>query len=163
MMRLFKGPEARSHERCSLMYGQQPFPILRDEQNRKWDRYWLDDDTVEGDEAIPGFKCENTGTFVPETDVIIRPSNIVFVSAYHTERVYGGSEEGGWWYDSGELLECVDCHEREVKAVKARLEEKYAEYKSDVPLSSVLSDGTLSIDVGDFPGTSYPCAIPHYE
>jgi len=31
----------------------------------------------------------------------------VYVNAYLTDRRYGGPEEGGWWYDTGEPLASV--------------------------------------------------------
>jgi hypothetical protein len=33
--------------------------------------------------------------------------NRLFVNVYLVSRVYGGPEEGGWWYDSGEPLASV--------------------------------------------------------
>ena len=29
----------------------------------------------------------------------------LYVNVYQVERAYGGSEEGGWWYDTGTVLE----------------------------------------------------------
>ena len=29
----------------------------------------------------------------------------LYVNVYQVERAYGGSEEGGWWYDAGTVLE----------------------------------------------------------
>lgn len=39
-------------------------------------------------------------------------SEISYVSAYAVERLYGGPEEGGWWYDSGTLIDVVKCFNR---------------------------------------------------
>lgn len=34
------------------------------------------------------------------------PREILYVSLDELSRNYGGPEEGGWWYDSGEVVEC---------------------------------------------------------
>ena len=33
---------------------------------------------------------------------------IWYVNIYETNRAYGGPEEGGWYYDTGDLLECKE-------------------------------------------------------
>lgn len=40
-------------------------------------------------------------------------SEISYVSAYEVERHYGGPEEGGWWFDSGTLVDVVKCFNRD--------------------------------------------------
>lgn len=37
---------------------------------------------------------------------IIDTGDIVYVNVYDLTRHYGGPEEGGWWYDTGDLIRC---------------------------------------------------------
>jgi hypothetical protein len=32
---------------------------------------------------------------------------MLYLNAYLVSRVYGGPEEGGWWYDAGEPIACI--------------------------------------------------------
>jgi hypothetical protein len=151
MLRLFKGPDGRANE-------AHMFPTLRDEQNRRWEYEERDENT------IPGWYCEEIDSFVPEQDVIVHDSPVVWVNAYLTNLAYGGVEEGGWWYQCGELLESVQSHERDSEEVRERLLAKWVgEDDADRDLSSVNCTGKLRVSVEDFPGASYPKVTPHYE
>jgi hypothetical protein len=39
------------------------------------------------------------------------------VSEYAVDRLYGGPEEGGWWYDSPEFVRVVHRHSSEERAI----------------------------------------------
>lgn len=160
MYRLFEGPNSRENNDPNdrLDDGMR---TVRDEQNRKWWRHAIEEEGK--DEATIGWRCEEDEKFVADEKVIVHPSDIVFVSAYHIDRAYGGPEEGGWWIDTGDLLECVECHVKESEAVATQLREKYSDHQSDIPISSVLSEGDLSITISNFPGKSYPEGPVHYE
>lgn len=87
----------------------------------------------------------------------------MFVTAYEVQLVYGGPEEGGWWYEAGDVLQVIECEEHEIEDAKASLKDTYADDYSGRPLSSVLSDGELRIVVDDQPGEPFPAERPHYE
>jgi hypothetical protein len=38
---------------------------------------------------------------------------------YEIDRAYGGSEEGGWWFDTGTLVRIHSVHRDEARAVTA--------------------------------------------
>lgn len=48
-------------------------------------------------------------------------NEIVRVRAYRVWRVYGGPEEGGWWYDQGEVIASRKCRRRHKGKVISRL------------------------------------------
>jgi hypothetical protein len=41
-----------------------------------------------------------------------------FVNVYEIYNLYGGPEEGGWWYEHGEPIESVRCDSMEEAVVK---------------------------------------------
>lgn len=93
------------------------------------------------------------------------------VAVYDVNRCFGGPEEGGWWYDSGELVRAVrlDRNEERAYAFARRLNAKlrsrtFGPNQGKRELSSVLSDGEYQADV--FEGTAprvFPERRPHYE
>jgi hypothetical protein len=87
-----------------------------------------------------------------------------WASAYLVFKNYGGPEEGGWWYEAGELLETVECKdEADAENVKAELLERYKDQDSPYPLESVLNTGTLRVIIEDEKGKDFPEVKPHYE
>lgn len=94
-----------------------------------------------------------------------------FIHKYTTQQAYGGSEEGGWWYDARDPVEdwapliftdeeeayqkCRDLHEEEYK----RREEEGANY------TSVLSYQWefYCYDVSNDQHPEQPNGRPHYE
>ena len=49
-----------------------------------------------------------------------RYNGYVFINVYRVNRDYGGPEEGGWWYDTGEF---VECHPVKPEDARAKYEE----------------------------------------
>jgi hypothetical protein len=87
-----------------------------------------------------------------------------FVNAYHVTREYGGPEEGGWWYDSREVLESVpipDRGEKEADRIADHLSVVYAHKNDPQPLSNVHSGGKLLVVIERKPGQD--TERPHYE
>lgn len=110
----------------------------------------------------------------------------VYVNAYLTNRAYGGPEEGGWWYDTGELLDTkpltlthpVGSDEDEVithrdlniddahavALIEIALWEKHEHLHDERhEVGSVICDGRLELSLDTGPGASYPQDRPHYE
>ena len=50
----------------------------------------------------------------------------VFVTAYEVTRMFGGCEEGGWWYNHYEPIETIPCMNKYSSEMEQALEEKYA-------------------------------------
>ena len=87
-----------------------------------------------------------------------------YANVYEMDRAYGGAEEGGWWYDVGELVHTEALPLAEA-AAKARIAELEAEYPNTGESSSVVYEGgDYRVFVEDEPGAPYfPATRPHYE
>jgi hypothetical protein len=86
-----------------------------------------------------------------------------YISVEHTEKRYGGPEEGGWWYNASERVETHMVHTLQTFI---RVMNRVARcYKNDnIPLSSVLSRGKYSVYVmHDVLPKNEPAVRPHYE
>lgn len=89
------------------------------------------------------------------------------VAVYDTDRHYGGPEEGGWWYDSRELVAIATATDSD-DATRIVEELGNGEYESKVSRYSVNYPGT-----GDYAMYVYepggmivhnePTERPHYE
>ena len=91
-------------------------------------------------------------------------SSTMFVNVYLVDRAYGGPEEGGWWYDYGQILAVYPVTSRSIGERLVRFLE-HCEYSNEGrrDISSVLSEGVYEIRIQDFPGESWPQQRPHYE
>ena len=88
-----------------------------------------------------------------------------YVNVYLVDRAFGGPEEGGWWYDCGQILQSVPCEtkqEAEEKAGELRKLEKYSN-EGRPEIDSVLSEGRYDVQVECLPGADYPSRRPYYE
>jgi hypothetical protein len=93
------------------------------------------------------------------------------VAVYDCYRSYGGSEEGGWWYDTGELCRIVKVFKSEDKAyeysrrLNAKLRSRaFGPNQGKRELSSVLSDGEYQALVFEDTCPRYfPEGRPRYE
>ncbi|MDJ0275976.1 hypothetical protein QLH51_04050 [Sphingomonas sp. 2R-10] len=100
------------------------------------------------------------------------------VAVYLTQRLYGGPEEGGWWYDASEL--CTDPaltafgitfpngHEYRARRmsveVQAHLDRDWNTGDHARSISSVLSAGRFEARVHDgWPPLAFPTERPRYE
>lgn len=66
-----------------------------------------------------------------------------WVSVYHVQQCYGGPEEGGWWYYHYNCIESHLVFWFQAERTAEKLRSKYP--KSNIPLTSVLSDGDYEI------------------
>ena len=93
------------------------------------------------------------------------------VSVYDTALAYGGPEEGGWWYDRGELVRTVRVFPSQERAyaysrrLNRRLQSRaFGPNQGKREKSSVLSDGEFEAHVHEnHAPASYPDRRPHYE
>jgi len=92
---------------------------------------------------------------------------ISFVGVYEVHRSYGGPEEGGWWYDSGELVEQFVCDDDEMPEFIAELKEKYPRQEPgsrDYYCNVLYTGGDYRIDWSRKPMPNhFPEVRPHYE
>ena len=86
----------------------------------------------------------------------------MYVNVYEVDRIYGGPEEGGWWYDAGEVMLSERFYDRD--AAEARVKELAEEYPNTGQVRSIIySGGDYRIYIEDEPGQNYPDHRPHYE
>lgn len=100
------------------------------------------------------------------------------VCVYLEDKAYGGPEEGGWWYNTGDPLPegtgeedmgYVDCARFFMEWTQARdwrkfLEEKLEPINKKRPsISSVLSQGMYTVKIGLGIPKAFPEHKPHYE
>jgi hypothetical protein len=80
------------------------------------------------------------------------------------DRLFGGPEEGGWWYDTFMPLRTFYVPTKQLPELKRRLE-KVVKHMNVIegrrPISSVLSDGYYVLLNGMV--EAYPIERPHYE
>ena len=98
------------------------------------------------------------------------PSNrtVYVVAVYLCDRAYGGPEEGGWWYDTGEMARIIRTFKDEDRAeayatrMNSLLNATINKGRRDI--SSVLSDGKYYAEVHkNIAPHHYPERRPHYE
>ena len=103
---------------------------------------------------------------------------LFWVACYLTSRSYGGSAEGGWWFDEGELVTDPDIYrtlggtprsfltEQEADAHAAELAPKLVLLNQNRPLKHAsTSRGIYEVHVlqaASLP-VAFPAARPHYE
>jgi hypothetical protein len=93
---------------------------------------------------------------------------VYIVAVYLCDRAYGGPEEGGWWYDTGELVRIIRTFKNEERAaahatrMNSLLNVTINKGRRDI--SSVLSDGKYYAEVHEnLAPQHYPAVRPHYE
>jgi hypothetical protein len=90
-----------------------------------------------------------------------------YLNAYLVDRNYGGPEEGGWWYDSGEPVASVPLPQfatpNYIEFVKQWLRTILGYMEGKRPLSSVIGGPELRIREEDDIARAWPEHRPHYE
>lgn len=88
-----------------------------------------------------------------------------FVNVYECNRAYGGAEEGGWWFDVGEIIVSTRFR-NEAEAVQwlshARLVAD-ANNEGNPDIDSVNCTGVMRACIERERGRDYPQTQPHYE
>lgn len=88
-----------------------------------------------------------------------------YINAYEVSRHYGGSEEGGWYYDAGAPLASIPVTTRaEANEAIARLYSTFrADYEDLRDRHSVIGEDDLEIYIERATAEHYPQRRPHYE
>jgi hypothetical protein len=108
-----------------------------------------------------------------------------YINVYETSQAYGGSEEGGWWYDVGEFKECKGIFVSRNTAIAAvnddsdKLERKGKYHMGMHSMDGVAPDGesddtylmrggrwgesSVNVRVEDHVGQDYPLERPYYS
>ncbi len=127
----------------------------------------LDDGRANSDHDFPVARFEHT--FCVDSGIVTRDVDgevMWFVNVYEVDRCYGGPEEGGWYYDAGQLLAtyAVSGQYGDAQALRERL--RNDEWANIGHASSVAYRGgqfELEITRGAPAPAFYPEGIPHYE
>jgi hypothetical protein len=127
------------------------------------------DEIVEGNPDPNGcFHLSNCDIVVPQghwRDATVPVEMVVYVNAYEVTRAYGGSEEGGWWYDVGEPLASVPLKVVAIDLLRAsslaevsketdRLEKLFATKRRDIK---------IRVRIESRMAKSFPEHMPQYE
>ena len=88
--------------------------------------------------------------------------DVYMIAAYVVERNYGGPEEGGWWFDSGTLVEVTACRLQDRMAAIEHMQKKYVRTGKRY---SVLGgqDHDIHVSKNEYPPLSFPANRLHYE
>lgn len=88
----------------------------------------------------------------------------VFVNVYEIDRCYGGPEEGGWWYDMGQVVTSRQVKEEDAERIRGELEIEYPKGTGRQDSGSVIYEGgDYRVCIEKVPGADYPAVTPHYE
>ena len=75
----------------------------------------------------------------------------MYINIYKITQCYGGAEEGGWWYNSGEFLKCVGMYSSRDRANKVAsiIKKQMKEYKPHYHMGNGPHDGVDPDGFGD--------------
>lgn len=101
------------------------------------------------------FACPNCayfGAFNPK----------VFVSVYEVNRIYGGPEEGGWWYDTYRLITSSKKMKKcRALTVQAELQEKWSQ-ENEGDINSVLGGANYHVYIEPVVGYHHDVKKQYY-
>lgn len=87
-----------------------------------------------------------------------------FVNVYEVDRIYGGPEEGGWYYDTGTVVISRQVPTGDANRVQNELEREWPRGHGQNDSNSVTyCGGDYRVWIEDVPGADYPKVSPHYE
>jgi hypothetical protein len=141
-----------------------------DEQEHQWRHETRHGSVLHVRATLEGWVVEVEPTH--QTEPAVLPVEKVwhsyrFVNAHAVDRNYGGPEEGGWWYDSGEPLASVPVTtEDEAATVEDRLRAILGpefEQPHGRNRFSVIGGADLQVTVSLEMARAWPDRRPHYE
>lgn len=125
-------------------------------------------DRIEADGYLDRFLSEHWNAWAGENihaDHVTRKDR--WVNIYLVDRVYGGPEEGGWWYTAGEPVESIYVPWSsfdEAAEIRDKSDDKCEKLNEGRrPISSVLSEGEYQARIEDHFAEPFPSEQPHYE
>jgi hypothetical protein len=131
-----------------------------------------------GETFVPNVYTEElkAGDYCPEcSDPEPNPSNSaklrvwdseIYVNVYLLDQAFGGREEGGWYFTTGEPVESRICDSWvEACEVFTKLESKYCGLNEEDrrDMYSVLSRGEYGVMIENHFACPFPECKPHYE
>ena len=89
-----------------------------------------------------------------------------YLNEYLTNKKFGGHEEGGWWYNTGEFVRSLSTHTK-LEEAEYHLKDwgPYLERKriNQFPPDSLLCSGYTQIFIEEEPGKDYPDTPPTFS
>jgi len=88
------------------------------------------------------------------------------INVYELDRRYGGPEEGGWWYDTGDLQASFPVwhlEDDEIDIMLALVKKQWHDPDARDIGSVLYSGGRYEVVVEPGEGKSWPEERPHYE
>ena len=156
-----------------------------------YDDDYYDDTPMGQEDDLADYNQNEADDYLHEgerEDVSVEES--LYVNVYEVHDNYGGPEEGGWYYDSGEVIKSYPvANQEEAEAVRTKLQQKYSiEQKDRKPFGSVQLnnpdekmspdweptsqaddesqvhyEGKVVVWIEDHPAKDFPDERPHYE
>lgn len=84
-----------------------------------------------------------------------------WVAVFEIDRCYGGPEEGGWWFDAGEVKQVVPASSYEqAEEIRDALSERWPSL--DNSSSVIYSGGDYRVGICKSYPEDYPQRVPHY-
>lgn len=121
-----------------------------------------------GNPMWDGEECTYCGVFqedyMEDTPKVQYAEGLTFVNVYEVDRIYGGPEEGGWYYDAGQLITSRQVPVDQAESVRDALEREYPKGTGrNASWSVCYSGGDYRVWIESAPGADYPAETPHYE
>lgn len=93
-----------------------------------------------------------------------RPAGLQYVNVYMLDRVCGGAEEGGWWYDTGSVELSLVCDSVEsAEAYAVMLLDTYRDNGNRYSVIYYRKSPDFLVEVDNKPAADWPREQPHYE
>ena len=112
---------------------------------------------------------ENVRIITDDGEAIIKNCSDVhsryrYMNVYRVDRCYGGPEEGGWYYDTGEPIASIPFeNEHEGKRLRLELTTKFKPMGDPRTRFSVIGGSDYEVFSEDHFAKAYPEERPHYE
>jgi hypothetical protein len=92
------------------------------------------------------------------------PNHLTHLTVWRKSREFGGHEEGGWYYDSGEVEVTLRFHgERELRIYAGAVWDiLFPRVAGSREYTSVLGGEDYRVDLTEGAGQAYPEEVPHY-
>ena len=150
----------------------EPLEISREREETGYQRY-------EGDDIDEDLSEEEYEAELKRREPRVGSRSVLYLNAYSVSRNFGGREEGGWWYNSGEPLASVPVDavwKRNVNGQMALFPLSWNNFRREIrklermftdtqhgDIYSVLGGEALEIQVETHEARWWSTTRPHYE